>query len=66
MKPGDRVKCSSKAFENGVCDRTETSRARRGTVGHQVRTFPNPWTVKWDGRKTPDKIAAVFLTVVKD
>lgn len=66
MKNGDRVKYSRKAFEHGVCERSDAMQARRGTAGHEVRSYPpNIWTVKWDDRKTPQNIHRSFLTIVK-
>ena len=59
-----RVKYSEKAFEHGVRADNLKYRRLRGTVIGYALNMSDAFRVKWDGRKTIDRLHRDFLAKV--
>lgn len=61
LKADDRVKYSGWAFDSGVAKRSKETLAYRGTIIRLARPDPEMLVVKWDHRKTTDRLHRSFL-----
>lgn len=61
LKPDDRVKYSGWAFDSGVAKRNGLTLSYRGTISRYVRNDPEMLVVKWDHKKTEDRLHRSFL-----
>lgn len=61
LKPGDAVKLNGHAFDNGVYERTSKTRGYRGLIIRGTRGDPDLFAIKWDHRKTLEKLHRSFL-----
>lgn len=60
LKPGDRVKLTKRAFDQGVQARNAATLKYVGTVVRRMRD-PSMIVVRWDHKKTPDHLFQAFL-----
>lgn len=61
LKPDDRVKFSGWAFDSGVASRNKATLAYRGIIIRLGRPDPEMLVVRWDHRKTTDRLHRSFL-----